>query len=623
MWQTWGAAAWPGRDPQPVEARRSAARKAVAHLPPHWQSRLSALTVAFQPIVNAHTGAALGFECLVRGWERSGWDSIQQLFDEAHRDGLLSQVSTVLRHRAVEVFASLPMARRTRLFLNVDNREIESWPDLTVGIGEVLAAYDVPAESICLEVSEKHPTSAFDSPLHALAGSGVRHFKVAIDDFGTGFSGLKLLYLVEPDFIKIDRFFIAELGRDARKRIFVSSIVSIAHGLGVTVIAEGVETLAEFRECRAVGCDLMQGFFIQPPTCEVGALRDEYPAVVEANRSQRRRLDKDEQLVAGRIEAIPAISVDTEMSEVLHFFRQQRSLTFVPVVNQHHEPVGIVRESDLREYAYSSYGKDLLRNPSLRATLPQFVVRAPVADIHLRAERILEIFSHSGGNEGILVVDNASYVGFLSAQSLLQILNEKNLALARDQNPLTRLPGNTLIYEVLSQALQSGDYDNTIGYFDFDHFKPFNDCYGFRAGDRAILLFAELFQKLMLREGTFLGHIGGDDFFALVKQTPLVQLVPLVSELVSRFASDVSSLYTEVDRQRGFIEANDRLGRTRRFPLLTVSAALLYIPAGPPRGPLDTIVSAVAAMKRTAKTAPGRLCIGVLDASSRVTVEVP
>lgn len=548
---------------------------------------------------------------------------MQQFFDEAYRDGLLGEVSAALRDRAVAAFTSLPFASRTRLFLNVDNREIESWPVLTVHVDKVLAGYGLPPESVCLEVSEQQPTRAFDSPLRVLASASVRAYKVAIDDFGTGFSGLKLLYLVEPDFIKIDRFFIAGLGRDARKRLFVSSIVNIAHVLGIMVIAEGVETLAEFRECRAVGCDFLQGHFVQPPTCDLDALRWKYAAVQEASRADRRRLQSDEQLVMGRLEAIPAISIDTEMSEVLEVFRRRPNLTFVPVVNRHMEPMGIVRESDLREYAYSSYGKDLLRNPSLRAILPQFVVRCPTVDVNLRAERILDVFSSHGGSEGVLVVDNGTYVVFLSAPGLLQVINEKNLLVARDQNPLTRLPGNTVIFETFSQALQSGEGDATLVYFDFNHFKPFNDAYGFRAGDRAILLFAELLQKNMLRDGTFLGHIGGDDFFALVREIPPAQVRATVAQVVAAFSRDVLPLYSDTDRQRGFIEVQDRSRRLRRFPLLSVSAAVLFVPAGPPRGPADEIVTAIAGMKRLAKTAADGICFGVLDDASRIALEAP
>lgn len=623
MWEAFGERKLPaGRLRGGVEAARERDGWAAA-LPSAWRERLALTTFAFQPIVNIHSGMALGFEALLRGWEGAGWQSIGELFDHAHREGVLREVSAALRERAIGAFVTLPFSSRTRLFLNVDTREIDNWPALAEAVGASLAPHGLPPESVCLEVSERYPTRAFDSPLHVLAAPGARSHKVAIDDFGTGFSGLKLLYLAEPDYIKIDRFFIEGMAQDARKRLFVSSIVGIAHLLGTMVIAEGVETLSEYRECWAVGCDLMQGFFIQSPTCDLGELRHEYPAVAAARGTERRRPHRDQQLVVSRVEAIPAISIDMEMSEVLQVFRRESTRTFVPVVNHHREPVGIVRESDLRQYAYSRYGKDLLRNPSLRSILPRFVVRCPVADVHLPAERILELFSHYGGNEGILLVDNSAYVGFLSARSLLQIINEKNLLLARDQNPLTRLPGNTLIYEELSQALQSGDRDSVLVYFDFDHFKPFNDAYGFRAGDRAILLFAELLQKSMLRAGTFLGHIGGDDFFALARDTSPATVLATVDDLIRAFARDVSSLYSEADRQQGYLEARNRSGRVRRFPLLSVSAAVLFIPKGPPRGPLDEVVSGVAAMKRAAKAAPGNMCFAILDEASRITIEVP
>ena len=82
-------------------------------------------------------------------------------------------------------------------------------------------------------------------------------FKLAIDDFGRGFSEVQMLFGYQPDFIKIDRFFISGLADDSKKRLFVSSIVNLAHVLGVIVLAEGVETEREFLACKSIGCDIL------------------------------------------------------------------------------------------------------------------------------------------------------------------------------------------------------------------------------------------------------------------------------------------------------------------------------------------------------------------------------
>jgi diguanylate cyclase (GGDEF)-like protein len=585
---------------------------ASPRLPGAWERRAQELQFAFQPIVNIHTGFCYGFEALLRGHEAVGFDSIQELFDASHEAGVLGSLSDVLRRKAVGAFASTGLAQTTRLFVNIDNRELEDPRCQPGAAADWLSAYGLSPESVCFELSERHQVGSFEERVESLTRYRRRSFKLAIDDFGTGFSGLQLLYLAEPDFVKIDRFFISEIATDPRKRLFVASIVNIAHVLGVAVIAEGVETLREYQICREVGCDLIQGFFVQRPTTDLSALLVSYAEIETASRSERRKGTSDERLILERMQVIEAILDSQEMSSVFERFRSDKGATFVPVVNRLGEPLGIIGESALRGFAYSSYGKDLLRNPKLSRMLPHFVAKCPIVDINVQAERILDLFSVSGQTDGVLVVENGRYLGFLSASALLQIISDKNLLVARDQNPLTRLPGNTRIYEKFSEALRSGNTPWVVVYFDFDAFKPFNDIYGFRMGDRAIQMFAELLQKSFHRGDSFIGHIGGDDFVVIASERAVGEVSALVGNVVRRFAGDVRALYTQQDRARSWIEALDRTGSPQRFPLLSVSAGVLIVPPGPPRGPLDMVISGLADMKRRAKLTTEHVCVGVL-----------
>lgn len=610
----------------PIQSPRPSPLHHTDHpvLPPTWIERIELLDFAFQPIVNIHSGSCFGVEALLRGVERLGFSSIQAFFDAAHADGVLVAVSLALRARAVAKFARSRLAGLARLFFNLDNRELDD-PDYdSDATAAVMARHGLQNSSLCLEVSERHQFGTLRGPVESLRSHRQRDHKIAIDDFGTGFSGLQLLYSAEPDFIKIDRFFVADIATDPRKRLFVASIVGIAHLMGILVIAEGVESLREYYTCRAVGCDLVQGFFVQVPIRDEQALEATYESVAEASRQDRRRELTDQRLIVQRMQLVPAIDVETDMSEVLGLFRRDRAHTFFPVVDVRGEPLGILRESDLREYAYSALGKDLLCNPSLRRTLRHFVVPCPITDIKMKAEKILELFSLDEESDGILVVEDQRYVGFLNARSLLQIINEKNLLVARDQNPLTRLPGNTVIYEYVSGLLGGSDCAHVVAYLDFDHFKPLNDTYGFRTGDRAILLFAELLQKHVWRDDRFVGHIGGDDFFVGLRGATLLQACTELGEPVRRFEQDVQSLYDPTARACGFIEALDRQGRLQRYPLLTVSVAALEIPSGSVRTPMDGIIAAITQLKHAAKESPSRLAAAVLRPDgtlARLTVD--
>lgn len=102
----------------------------------------------------------------------------------------------------------------------------------------------------------------------------------------------------------------------------------------------------------------------------------------------------------------------------------------------------------------------------------------------------------------------------------------------------------------------------------------------------------------------FVGHLGGDDFFAAVADVAPDALIAAVRRVLARFAADVVSFYTPEDRARGFIEGKDRKGRDGRFDLLTCSAAIVTVPVGIPLSGPETLALAVATLKKAAKAAP-------------------
>ncbi len=575
-----------------------------------WDEILSRLDIAFQPIVNIHTGACYGYEALLRGQQEVGFASPQDVFDAAHILGVLPRIDLEIREKVIVKFASLPNRNTTKLFINLDNRTLghsiaaDDWTRL------VLAAHDLPESTVTFEISERHPLGQATEAIAAFRALRAGGFRLAIDDFGTGFSGLQMLYFAEPDFLKIDRFFISDIASDARKKLFLSQIVNIAHLLGVVVVAEGVECEREYFICKEIGCDLVQGYLIQRPTTELGDLREVYEEVAELSHRDRRTVASDQRLITPQIDTTPPLSIHTSMEEVFERFRADISREFFAVVDEAFEPVGIIRERELKEYAYSRFGRDLMSNRGLRRSLRDFLVRCPVADVNAKAENILQTYAIVQSGDGIIMVDGRKYTGFLSAGSLLRIINEKNLAAAREQNPLTKLPGNNSIHQNILDVLEDVERECALVYFDFDNFKPFNDIYGFRLGDRAILLFAELMIKVLQREGRFIGHIGGDDFFAGFRAVPLAQCQAETGTLLYRFGSDVESFYDDETRRRGYISGFDRAGERRQFPLLGVSAAVLHLPAGRDVLAIDSVSQEIARLKKSAKASPQHMAIG-------------
>lgn len=580
-----------------------------------WSEWLGQLDYAYQPIVNIHTGRCYGYEALLRHVDRIGFANIASFFDGAWDHGMLHFVDHQLRTKAIRKIADILLQQPIKLFFNLDNRLLSA-PDYQIGFTrKLLQQIGISEDCLCMEVSERHPWNDPVATMKMLNNYRNQGFKIAVDDFGSGFSGLQMIYYIEPDYIKIDRFFIQDLCNDHKKRMFVSQIVNIAHMLGSIVIAEGVETEGEFFTCLTIGCDLIQGYLVQHPLTDILELQSEYPRIHElAQRNARKSSSQDMELICSQIENIQPINFADSIQEVFERFRMDGRQTFFPVVNHRNEPLGIIRENSIKEYAYSKYGRDLLLNPRFGKTMLQFISKFPIADIRVSVEKLLEIYSQNEGVEGILVVDTMQYGGFLSASALLRILNEKNLVIARDQNPLTRLPGNTLIHQYLSRALHQVSDHYTLVWFDFDHFKPYNDLYGFRNGDRLILRFAELLKGINHNSRRFVGHIGGDDFFMGFHNEESDNVLPLIRNLVNTFRKDAESFYDAKTLSMGFVISKGRDGAIRKYPLVSVSAVVLDLP--PDRGvsvTAEDISILMGTLKCQAKASPEKICLHRLE----------
>lgn len=558
---------------------------------------------AYQPIVDPYTGALYGVEALLRGHDKMGFGAIHEVFDAAFGLECLHHVELMVRERAMRSFLELGLPPQTHLFLNIDNRVVASddyKPGSTLAVAEKVG---FKPGSLCIEVSERHSLTAGGQSAISLAQQYRRQsFRVAIDDFGTGYAGLKLLYEQYPDYVKIDRFFIAGVSEDRTKQLFLSQIANLCQTLGIAVIAEGVETEDEFRICKEMGYNLIQGYYVQRPTEQADELRPSYTEIVGPR--ERRSKDKDRRFIDQELLHIKPLPVDTKILDVLEWFGQNRERTFFPVVDDAMEPLGIICEEDLKQFTYSRYGKELLSNTTFRRTLSDFLRPSPVADIRDGAERILEKFTLNDNQEGIIVVENMRYIGFLSAGSLLRVVNEKNLAMARDENPLSKLPGNNRIMEYVAGAIDDTEQPTVLVYFDFDNFKPFNDTYGFRQGDRAILLFADLMRKFLDKGDVFCGHIGGDDFFAGIRGLGYDEAISMVRGLRHEFCHQVETFYDKEARDAGGICAKDRYGRMRSFPLLAVSCAVLELPPSCVRRTAEELTHAISELKKEAKCHP-------------------
>src|SRR5262249_19397568 len=145
-----------------------------------------------------------------------------------------------------------------------------------------------------------------------------------------------------------------------------------------------------------------------------------------------------------------------------------------------------------------------------------------------------------------------------------------------------------------------GDERRHFCYFDFDHFKPFNDRYGFQRGDRAITLFAALLRRHLSGAASFLGHVGGDDFFSGCAGADEADLRQQIEQVIEALRAEVRKLYSHEDQRAGAIAGRDRDGGEREFPLMRCSVAVVEIASATVSNDLDRIDSTIAQTKSEA-----------------------
>ena len=233
------------------------------------------LTVAVQAIVRLDDGAVEGVEALVRWPGADGTlRSPGEFVPIAERSSLVVELDRRVIDQTVRLlctWAGDPRTAGLHASVNISARHA-STTAFSEYVLDTLARYEVEPRRLAVEITESALIGNLDhvvDQLRHLRESGVT---VAVDDFGTGYTSFALLHQLPIDTLKLDRVLIADLG-DARVHAVVKLIVDTAHLMGLTVTAEGVETVGQVEQLRELGVDALQGFLLHRP-CEPGALVD-------------------------------------------------------------------------------------------------------------------------------------------------------------------------------------------------------------------------------------------------------------------------------------------------------------------------------------------------------------
>jgi diguanylate cyclase (GGDEF)-like protein/PAS domain S-box-containing protein len=228
-----------------------------------------ALFVAYQPLIDLATGRVKATEALLR-WNHEDFGPVSpvEFIRIAEETGLIVRLGArVLELACVQTAAwraeYLDLAT-LQVAVNLSARQLSD-PGLQATVQDVLLRSGLPADALWLEITESMLMDDPDGAIRVLQGLRELGVHLSIDDFGTGYSSLSYLRRFPVEELKIDRSFVVAMASDADDAAIVASVTALAHTLGLTVVAEGIETQAQLDSVRALGIDIAQGYLFSRP----------------------------------------------------------------------------------------------------------------------------------------------------------------------------------------------------------------------------------------------------------------------------------------------------------------------------------------------------------------------
>ena len=520
----------------------------------------NAIHTVLQPIVDLRSESALGYEALSRGPSGHLLQRPDLMFQAAQQLGRVLELDTVCIKTALSHYSK--QNNRALLFLNFSPISLLALADQADEVIDKIQAENIQPNQIVLEVSERFPIndlSEFLTQLNRLKALG---FGIAIDDLGTGYSGLKLWSEIQPDYVKIDRHFIHKIDQNPVKQSFVSSVAHLCEQLDCEIIAEGIETEGEMNIVRSLGIHLGQGFLLAKPHPVARFIMPKFDREEESREVGADGNNDYEKTVDDLHEYVEPIGPTTSLREVGEIFKERSDLLSIPVV-ENGFPIGLIHRWRVLEIFSAQYGRILYE----RKVAMEFMQQDPlIFDRSQEIEGASKAITRADDSylrQHFIVTDKGLYLGLANTKKLLKSITDIQIKKARYANPLTLLPGNVPIDEHI-QTLLDQKRKFSVAYVDLNHFKPFNDQFGYRRGDAAIRWLGQLLERHTSRS-TFVGHVGGDDFVLVFENDRMHQDCQAI---IQDFTKGIRKFYGEGDLADNCVNGTDRQGKACRFPLL-------------------------------------------------------
>jgi len=573
--------------PATIESRGELLQRALAP---------EGLYAVYQPVVRLEDYRVVAQEGLIRV---SG-SSVSPLavLDTARRLGRLGELEIAAARKVTTQYDYA--CADEHLLINLSAHAILQDAVRPQEVIDTLLTSGVDLGRFVIELTERdivEDVSRLGEAIGFLRAKGVR---LALDDFGNGHSNFELWHELSPEFVKLDRFLIDGISRSPGRLSIVKALVQVAEELGTDLIAEGVEHEADLEVVKDMGIRYAQGYLLgRPQTIPCRELPAGLRSAVNRLRvmpSHGRRGGHALMTVGHLLIEAPALTAQSTNQDVEELFRSLPDLHALPVLDHDEVPIGLINRRAFNERMAKPFARELdQRKPCTAHMNPNPIV----CEIQHSVDSMIDILCGEDQrylSDGFIITSDRRYRGLGTGESLVRRVTEHRIEAARYANPLTLLPGNIPITEHINRLLAAGK-PFWAAYCDLNHFKPFNDQYGYFRGDRMIRLVADTLLRHIQPNWDFLGHVGGDDFVVLFQSD---DWAGRCERVVAEFNGAALQLFDPEDVARGVLESEDRSGSLATFPLSTLSIGVVPIASGQYLQ-AEAVASQAAAAKRRAK----------------------
>jgi len=529
------------------------------------------LSTLYQPIISLRDSSILGYEALSRGPVGSSLYSPIKLFEFAEKYNKLWDLEYLCRKTIIK--NSKKLDDKYKLFLNVspdiinDNRFIQGFTK------NYLIENKISPDKIVFEITENTAIDNMAEFKNTIENYRMQNYEIAIDDAGAGYSGLNLISDVNPNYIKLDMKLIRDIDKDFIKQSLIKSMVEYATLTNTDLIAEGIETKNELDKLIDLGIKYGQGFYIQKPLSSIIELRNSL--IEEIKNANRKNNHLSEKKISNlRVSNITSnektLNSNVSISQVFEILKKDKYLDGLCVTHEE-KVLGVITRNDFFKKLSGQFGYNLFSKKPITSLMNKSYLEVDsFENIDIVAKKALSR-PPDKVYDFIVVTETGKYSGIITVKDLLEKTIEIEINNAKHINPLSNLPGNVLIEKNIEIAIKS-NLHKIILYLDIDNFKAYNDVYGFENGDRFIKELSKIL-KSNTPENEFLGHIGGDDFLAIIDKK---EAISYCKKIIKEFDNSINKFYNPTDYEKGYIEAKNRSGIKEVFPLLSISIVGLH-----------------------------------------------